>query len=301
MPRASSAACRCGRPSGFEAYTGSALQGVHPLSAEARKLTALLQRQLLRHRPRRRRARDGPGLPARARRPAQGGRRHRRRRLPRGLGPRRLDATTTPRSPTSSPTSPPPSAMLVDMTTTHVPVLAGELDRPPRPPAGRDRGRLHVRRRRPRAPGGRAPGPGRRAHRHRPRPRGRGALRRARRPTSPAARASSARRSPRRSRSCATRASAPTSSTSTSACPRCRSTRASAASPTPTTRRWTCAWTPTTSSPPPTSSTTWDERRLATLLRDYGEERYARPIARALVRARADGAAATRPTSSSRS
>ena len=32
---------------------------------------------------------------------------------------------------------------------------------------------------------------------------------------------------------------------------------------------------------------TWDERRLATLLRDYGEERYARPIARALVRARA--------------
>lgn len=33
----------------------------------------------------------------------------------------------------------------------------------------------------------------------------------------------------------------------------------------------------------------WDERRLATLLRDYGEERYARPIARAIVRARARG------------
>jgi len=33
----------------------------------------------------------------------------------------------------------------------------------------------------------------------------------------------------------------------------------------------------------------WDERRLATLFRDYGEERYARPIARALVRARAHG------------
>jgi 16S rRNA (cytosine1402-N4)-methyltransferase len=30
----------------------------------------------------------------------------------------------------------------------------------------------------------------------------------------------------------------------------------------------------------------WDERRLATLFRDYGEERYARPIARAVVRAR---------------
>src|SRR6185312_17563319 len=27
----------------------------------------------------------------------------------------------------------------------------------------------------------------------------------------------------------------------------------------------------------------WDERRLATLFRDYGEERYARPIARAIV------------------
>jgi 16S rRNA (cytosine1402-N4)-methyltransferase len=33
---------------------------------------------------------------------------------------------------------------------------------------------------------------------------------------------------------------------------------------------------------------TWDERRLATLFRDYGEERYARPIARAVARARAD-------------
>jgi 16S rRNA (cytosine1402-N4)-methyltransferase len=32
---------------------------------------------------------------------------------------------------------------------------------------------------------------------------------------------------------------------------------------------------------------TWDERRLAQLFREYGEERYARPIARALVRVRA--------------
>lgn len=31
---------------------------------------------------------------------------------------------------------------------------------------------------------------------------------------------------------------------------------------------------------------TWDERRLATLFRDYGEERHARSIARAIVRAR---------------
>jgi 16S rRNA (cytosine1402-N4)-methyltransferase len=33
----------------------------------------------------------------------------------------------------------------------------------------------------------------------------------------------------------------------------------------------------------------WDERRLATVLRGYGEERYARPIARAIVRARNRG------------
>ena len=67
--------------------------------------------------------------------------------------------------------------------------------------------------------------------------------------------ASSARRSPRASSSCATRACARTWSTSTSACPRCRSTRASAGSPTPTTRRWTCAWTPTRSSARTRSST----------------------------------------------
>jgi 16S rRNA (cytosine1402-N4)-methyltransferase len=34
---------------------------------------------------------------------------------------------------------------------------------------------------------------------------------------------------------------------------------------------------------------TWDERRLARLLREYGEERYARQIARAIVRARSRG------------
>ena len=77
-------------------------------------------------------------------------------------------------------------------------------------------------------------------------------------------------------RAAPTRASGPTSSTSTSACPRCRSTRASAASPTPTTRRSTCAWTPSQElDARATSSTTWDERRLARLLREFGEERYA--------------------------
>jgi 16S rRNA (cytosine1402-N4)-methyltransferase len=34
---------------------------------------------------------------------------------------------------------------------------------------------------------------------------------------------------------------------------------------------------------------TWDERRLASLLREYGEERYSRQIARAIVRARRRG------------
>ena len=46
-----------------------------------------------------------------------------------------------------------------------------------------------------------------------------------------------------------------TPSSSTSASPRCSSTSASAASPTPRTRRSTCAWTAAAARPPPTSST----------------------------------------------
>jgi 16S rRNA (cytosine1402-N4)-methyltransferase len=38
---------------------------------------------------------------------------------------------------------------------------------------------------------------------------------------------------------------------------------------------------------------TWDERRISRLLRDYGEERYAGPIARAIVRTRARAELAT--------
>ena len=136
--------------------------------------------------------------------------------------------------------------MLVDMTTTHVPVLAGELIDLLDPQPGRDRGRLHVRRRRPRAPGRRAP-----------RARRASSSRSTATPPPRSASPSSPPRSPCRTRfirapfaEALERAArrgrrAPTSSTSTSACPRCRSTRASAASPTPTTRRWTCAWTPT--------------------------------------------------------
>ncbi len=114
-------------PSDFEAYTGSALQGVHPLSADARKLTRFFSANSLDTDLDARRARDGPGLPARARAACA-----RRSSSPAPASASRSGTaapgrTTTPRSPTSCPTSPPPSAMLVDMTTTHVPVLAGEL------------------------------------------------------------------------------------------------------------------------------------------------------------------------------
>ena len=71
-------------------------------------------------------------------------------------------------------------AILLDMTRAHVPVLAGELiDLTAR--ARRDRGRLHLRRRRSRAPGRGPARPDRDARLHRPRPGRRGALRRARR------------------------------------------------------------------------------------------------------------------------
>ena len=146
-------------------------------------------------------------------------------------------------------------------------------------------------------------GPDRHADRHRPRP----ARPRSASPSSPPSvpcgtrfiRASFADGA---APSCATRACAPTSSTSTSACPRCRSTRASAASPTPTTRRWTCAWTPTQElDAARRSSTSGTSAGWPRVLRDYGEERYARQIARAIVRARASARRSRRRTSSSTS
>ena len=51
---------------------------------------------------------------------------------------------------------------------------------------------------------------------------------------------------------------------------------ATAASPTPRTRRWTCGWTRARASPPPTSSTPTPGTELARVLREYGEERFAR-------------------------
>ena len=66
------------------------------------------------------------------------------------------------------------------MPTEHVPVLATELLDASRPTSRRDGDRLHLRRRRPRPAGRRAPRVRRNPGRHRPRPGGRAALRRAR-------------------------------------------------------------------------------------------------------------------------
>ncbi len=175
------------------------------------------------------------------------------------------------------------------MPPTHVPVLAGELIEALDPQPGQIAVDCTLGARRPRAPRRRADRPDRHADRDRPRPDRRGALRRARgrgrlrdalHPRRLRRRPAPARRRGRR---------APTSSTWTSACPRCRSTRASAASPTPTTRRWTCGWTPSQELTRARSSTPGTRRRLARALREYGEERFADRIAGEIVRRR-DGA-----------
>ena len=152
-------------------------------------------------------------------------------------------------------------------------------DRRPRPPPGRDRGRLHLRRRRPRPAGRRAPRGRWDAGLRRSRPGRRGA-RSTSSPRKPSASfGSCGRTSPTRSRGCAPKAFAPSSSTWTSASPRCSSRRPSGASRTPTTRRSTCAWTPSRRCPPPTVVNEWPEDRIAGVIRDYGEERHARAIA----------------------
>ena len=206
-----------------------------------------------------------------------------------GLGPRDAgsDYNSRPR-PARSPTSPSALAILVDMTATHVPVLAARAGRSPRPrraaasPSTARSARAGTRARSPSRLG-----PTARSSRSTA-TRCRGALRRRSPPRSPCAtrfvRASLRRRprgARRRGRARRRRCSW------TSACPRCRSTRASAASPTPTTRRSTCGWTPTSELTAREVVNEWDERELARALREFGEERYARQIARAIVRERA--------------
>ena len=75
-------------------------------------------------------------------------------------------------------------------------------------------------------------------------------------------------------------------SSSTSGSRRCRSTVPSAGSRTRRTRRSTCGWTRRTSPTRPRIVNTWDARELEVIFRRYGEERYARQIARGIVRRR---------------
>ena len=95
-------------------------------------------------------------------------------------------------------------------------------------------------------------------------------------------------RSTTRSPTCSTTSGSTPSTpcSSTSASPLSSSTSSSAASPTARTRRSTCGWTARPGRPPPTSSTPTRRADLARVLKDYGEERFARQIARAVVKAR---------------
>ena len=125
----------------------------------------------------------------------------------------------------------------------------------------------------------------------RPRPRHRGAV---------AARSNGWRRTPTARRSCTPSTTrSPTCSpgsawatsracSSTSASPRCSSTTRPAASPTPTTRRSTCAWTPRSGITAAEVLNTYPADELARVLSEYGEERFARRIADRVVRARAE-------------
>ena len=73
---------------------------------------------------------------------------------------------------------------------------------------------------------------------------------------------------------------------STSASRRCSSTRPTAASPTRRTRRSTCGWTTTGGMTAADVLNTYPVEELARILREYGEERFARRIAERVVRER---------------
>ena len=82
---------------------------------------------------------------------------------------------------------------------------------------------------------------------------------------------------------------------STWACRARRSTTPRAASASVSTVRWTCAWTPTRGESAAQFLARADERQIAEVIRDYGEERFAVQIAKALV-ARREGGLAVRTT-----
>ena len=212
------------------------------------------------------------------------GHRHRRPRPPRDLGSQRPGDRSSTRSKGERKMLP----SVLPTETDHVPVLADEVVAALAPRPGETDRRRHVRRRRPRVAAREAAAGRREADRDRPRPDRRAVLRavppRDRRQGAPAARRVLGRP---RSSSPAT-ACAPTSSCSTSASRRCSSTAPSAASRTRSTRRSTCAWTRAAEYSARELVNEAAERDLADIFRRYGEERYARPIARAIVRQRAE-------------
>ena len=167
----------------------------------------------------------------------------------------------------------------------HVPVLLEEAVAALAVRRGRHVRRRNVRTRRPRAAHprrARAGGPPRRA-----RPRSRDG-RRGGRDRGPALRVPA--RVVLRAATGARRArpsSASTACSSTSACRRRRSTIRRAASRCAPTARSTCGWIPRAASPRPQFIARADVRELTEVIRDYGEERFAQSIARAIVAARA--------------
>ena len=106
----SSAASRSGRPRPSTPTRRPRSLSMHPLVPEADKLNALLPGQLVRHRARRRRPRDGPGASSLEHAGLdEGGRRRRRRATASRSGTARPGRTTTRRSTSPrSPTSPRP-------------------------------------------------------------------------------------------------------------------------------------------------------------------------------------------------
>ena len=128
-------------------------------------------------------------------------------------------------------------------TADHVPVLAEEVRELLAVQPGRDRGRRDLRRRRARRASRRRPRRPRAVHRDRPGPERAPVLRAVPAATRASRRVSCAATSPSCSASSPRTTSRPTRSCSTSASRACRSTGPSEASPTPSTRRSTCAWT----------------------------------------------------------
>ena len=116
------------QPEDYDAYMRTRPRRLPPALPGRPQAQALLLGQLLRHRARRRRPRDAPALPAGARRPHQGGRDHRRRRVASRSGTAPPGSTYNDRADIRRPRHHVHTlATLLDMTAPHVPVLAGEL------------------------------------------------------------------------------------------------------------------------------------------------------------------------------